>query len=34
MNIDRLTDDDGKWVYEKAYRNEYQKYTHTITVKN
>jgi hypothetical protein len=29
-----LSEDDGKWVYESAYRSEYQKYTHTITVKN
>ena len=34
VNFDRLSEDDGKWVYESAVRSEYQKYTHTITVKN
>lgn len=34
INFDRLTEDDGKWVYESAYRSEYQRYTHTVTVKN
>lgn len=34
VNFDRLSEDDGKWVYESAYRSEYQKYTHTITVQN
>ena len=34
VNFDRLSEDDGKWVYESAYRSEYQKYTHTITVDN
>lgn len=34
VNFDRLSEDDGKWVYESAYRSEYQKYTHTVTVKN
>ena len=32
VNFDRLSEDDGKWVYESAYRSEYQKYTHTVTV--
>jgi hypothetical protein len=34
VNFDRLSEDDGKWVYESAYRSEYQKYTHVVTVKN
>lgn len=34
VNFDRVTEDDGKWVYESAYRSEYQKYTHIVTVKN
>jgi hypothetical protein len=34
VNFDRLSEDDGKWVYESNLRSEYQKYTHTITVKN
>lgn len=34
VNFDRLSEDDGKWVYESANRNEYQKYTHIVTVAN
>jgi hypothetical protein len=34
VNFERLSEDDGKWVYESAYRSEYQKYTHVVTVKN
>lgn len=34
INFDRLSEDDGKWVYESAIRSEYQKYTHTVTVQN
>ena len=34
VNFDRLSDDDGKWVYETTFRSEYQKYTHYITVEN
>jgi hypothetical protein len=34
LNFDRLSEDDGKWVYENAYRSEYQKYTHVITAQN
>lgn len=34
VNFDRLSSDDGKWVYESAYRSEYQKYVHVITVQN
>jgi hypothetical protein len=34
VNFDRLSEDDGKWVYESAVRSEYQKYTHVVTVKN
>jgi hypothetical protein len=34
VNFDRLSEDDGKWVYESAYRSEYQKYTHVVTVQN
>ena len=30
VNIDRRTSDDGKWVYETAFRNEYQKITHNV----
>ena len=32
INMDRLSSDDGKWVFETTYRNEYQKFTHWITV--
>jgi Cft2 family RNA processing exonuclease len=34
INFERLSEDDGKWVYESAYRSEYQRYVHTITVNN
>jgi hypothetical protein len=34
VNFDRLSEDDGKWVYESSLRSEYQKYTHVVTVKN
>lgn len=34
INMDRLSSDDGKWVYETTLRNEYQKFTHFITVEN
>ena len=34
INFDRLSTDDGKWVYENTYRNEYQKFTHWITIDN
>lgn len=34
INFERLSEDDGKWVYESAYRSEYQKYVHTVTVDN
>lgn len=34
INFDRLSTDDGKWVYETTYRAEYQKFTHWITVGN
>lgn len=34
VNFDRLSEDDGKWVYESAYRSEYQQYTHVVTVMN
>ena len=34
VNFDRLSSDDGKWVYETTYRNEYQKFVHYITVEN
>lgn len=34
INFDRLSADDGKWVYETTYRNEYQKFTHYVTVQN
>lgn len=34
LNFDRLSEDDGKWVYENAYRSQYQKYTHVITAQN
>ena len=34
VNIDRISSDDGKWVYETTYRNEYQKFVHWITIEN
>lgn len=34
INFDRLSEDDGKWVYESAVRSEYQKYTHIVTAQN
>lgn len=34
VNYDRLSSDDGKWVYETTFRNEYQKFVHHITVQN
>lgn len=34
INFDRLSSDDGKWVYEETYRSEYQKFTHYITIDN
>ncbi len=34
INYDRLTSDDGKWVYETTHRTEYQKFVHYITVDN
>ena len=34
VNFDRLTSDDGKWVYETTHRNEYQKFTHYVTLQN
>lgn len=34
INYDRLSSDDGKWVYENTYRAEYQKFTHYVTVNN
>jgi hypothetical protein len=34
VNFERLTGDDGKWVFESSYRSEFQKYTHTVTVQN
>jgi hypothetical protein len=34
VNFDRLSSDDGKWVYENTYRSDYQKFTHVITVQN
>lgn len=34
VNFDRLSVDDGKWVYENTFRSEYQKFTHWISVQN
>lgn len=34
LNFDRLSSDDGKWVYENTYRSEYQKFVHHVTVDN
>lgn len=34
LNFDRLTSDDGKWVFETTYRSEYQRFTHFVTVQN
>lgn len=34
MNFDRLSSDDGKWVYENTFRSDYQRFTHVITVQN
>ncbi len=34
INFDRLTSDDGKWVYQNTYRSEYQKFVHYVTVDN
>ena len=34
INIDRLSADDGKWVYETTYRSDYQRFSHVITVQN
>ncbi len=34
VNFDRLSSDDGKWVYENTYRSDYQRFTHVITVQN
>ena len=31
VNYDRISSDDGKWVYESTFRNEYQKFTHYIS---
>lgn len=32
VNYDRITSDDGKWVDETTHRNEYQRFTHHITL--
>lgn len=32
LNFDRLTTDDGKWVYETTYRSEYMKYSHVVSI--
>ncbi len=34
VNYDRLSSDDGKWVYENTFRSEYQKFVHYVTVDN
>lgn len=34
VNFDRLSSDDGKWVYENTYRSDYQRFTHVVTVQN
>lgn len=34
INFDRLTLDDGKWVYETTYRSEFQKFVHYVNVDN
>jgi hypothetical protein len=34
VNFDRLSSDDGKWVYENTFRSDYQKFTHVVTVQN
>ena len=34
INYDRLSSDDGKWVYETTFRSEYQKFVHYVTVDN
>lgn len=34
VNFDRLSSDDGKWVYENTFRSDYQRFTHVITVQN
>ena len=33
-SFDRLSIDDGKWVWEETFRSEYQKFTHFISVQN
>ena len=34
VNFDRLSSDDGKWVYENTFRSDYQRFTHVMTVQN
>lgn len=34
INFDRLSSDDGKWVWESTYRSDYLKFTHYLTVQN